>query len=54
MKSKRDLEILLNKRNLIYKEADIKIDSGKLNKSRLIEKVLHKINKYLENNNENH
>ena len=53
MKSKRDLEILLNKRNLIYKEADIKIESGKLNKSLLVEKVLHKINKYLENYNEN-
>ena len=54
MKSKRDLEILLNKRNLIYKEADIKIDSGKLNKNRLVEKTLHKINKYMESNNENY
>ena len=53
IKSKSDLEILLNKRNLIYKEANIKIESKKLNKSLLLEKVLFKITKYLENGNEN-
>ena len=54
MKSKSDLEVLLNKRNLIYKEANIKIEATKLNKSRLLEKVLFKITKYLENGNENY
>ena len=49
MKNKSDLRGLLNRRNLIYKLADIKIDSEKLNKNRLVEKVLYNINKYLEN-----
>ena len=32
LKSKSELEVLLNKRNLTYKEADIKIEAGNLNK----------------------
>ena len=39
LKNKSDLESLLNKRNLIYKEADIKIDINNLSKNSLIEKV---------------
>ena len=39
LKNKSDLETLLNKRNLIYKEADIKIDTNNLSKNSLIEKV---------------
>ncbi len=54
LQSKNDLEVLLKKRSLVYKEADIKIDSGNLNKHSLVEKVLYKIDKYLEKKNENH
>ena len=39
LKNKSDLESLLHKRNLIYKEADIKIDINNLSKNSLIEKV---------------
>ena len=54
LKSKRELEVLLNKRNLTYKEADIKIEAGNLNKKSLINNAIHQIDKYLEKNNESH
>ena len=54
LKSKNELEVLFNKRKLIYKEADIKIESKKLNKNSLIEHTVYKIEKYLGDNNENY
>ena len=41
--NKKDLEILLKKRNFIYQEADIKINIGNLNKSNLIEDIFNKL-----------
>ena len=53
MKSINDLEVLLNKRNLTYQEADIKIESEMLNKNNLVEQAVFKIEQYLEHNNAN-
>ena len=41
--NKKDLEILLKKRNFIYQEADIKINIRNLNKSNLIEDIFNKL-----------
>ncbi len=54
LKSKNDLEVLLHERSQVYKEADIKIDSENLNKYSLVEKVLYKIDDYLEKKDENY
>ena len=51
--NKNDLEALLKKRSFIYKEADVKIETGKLNKNNLIEEILNKL-KLLENKYENY
>ena len=52
LKSKEELEVLLKKRKLIYKEADIKIETENLNKKNLIDKTIEQLDKYLEKNNE--
>ena len=44
--NKKDLEVLLKKRNFIYQEADIKIETGNLSKNNLIEEIFNKL-KYL-------
>ena len=51
--NKNDLEALLKKRSFIYKEADIKIETGNLNKNSLIEEILNKL-KSLEHKYENY
>ena len=42
-KSKSELEALLKKRNFIYKEADIKIETGNINKNTLVEETIDKL-----------
>ena len=46
-KSKHALEVLLKKRNLIYQEADIKINTENLKKKYLIEEIFNHLNRYL-------
>ena len=41
--NKKELEVLLKKRNFIYQEADIKVDTGNLNKDILIEEIFKKL-----------
>ena len=45
-KSKHDLQVLLNQRSLVYKEADIKIETGKLNKINLIKDIILKLKEF--------
>ena len=44
-KNKQNLEVLLNERNLIYQEADFRIDIENYKKDYLINKILNKLNK---------
>ena len=44
--NKNDLEALFNKRNLIYKEADIKLNIKNLSKKEVIQELLSKIGKF--------
>lgn len=46
-KSKQDLEVLLKKRNLIYQEADIEINTENFKKEYLIEEIFNHLNRYL-------
>ncbi len=41
--NKEDLEVLLNKRNLIYKEADIRVKTGDFTKNRLVNMIFSKL-----------
>ena len=46
IKNKQNLEVLLKERNLIYQEADFRIDIENYKKDYLINKILNKLNKF--------